>query len=370
MKHVLISLFLALTAYAQAQERVAIINTMDDYDSISVADLTYLTDRLRETAVNVLPSDRFGVMTTESIVAFLGSFENTVKVCKESSCLAELGKKVSADYVAQGRIGRFGENLTIKVELYNVKTGNLIGSFTGNFKDIYSSLTLIDEKATDLFRKILAEPKAQKPEVAPPTAPQPVADSAAIARIQTLIEKGIEKNKVKIQKESIYLSNSDKMALYKGNRKESALGYAALNFLPGFGLGSYMQGDIIWGAVQSVSDVVGWSLIYSYGVTWSVDRIGSYSCPSDRFPTCEDMDKQIKKENKDKIKVIITNISLSLIFLSRGLGIMCPFYYNKTYNKTLREALDFHDKVSYSIEPLIVPRDGTPAVGLAFNVRY
>jgi TolB-like protein len=142
---------------------------LDDRDSIGVADLTYLTDKLRETAVNVLPSDRFGVMTTETIVAFLGSMENTVKVCKEASCLAELGKKVSADYVAQGRIGRFGENLTIKVELYNVATGNLMGSFTGNFKDIYSSLALIDEKATDLFKRMLVESKpivVEKPEVA------------------------------------------------------------------------------------------------------------------------------------------------------------------------------------------------------------
>jgi len=162
-------LFLALAAYGQTQERIAIINTLDDYDSISIADLTYLTDRLRETAVNVLPAERFGVMTTESIVAFLGSMENTVRVCKESSCLAELGRMVSADYVAQGRIGRFGENLTIKVELYNVKTGNLMGSFTGNFKDIYSALALIDEKSQDLFKRMLAEPKpivVEKPEVA------------------------------------------------------------------------------------------------------------------------------------------------------------------------------------------------------------
>jgi len=26
--------------------------------------------------------------------------------------------------------------------------------------------------------------------------------------------------------------------------------------------------------------------------------------------------------------------------------------------------------VSYSIDPLIVPKDGLPAVGLAFNLRY
>jgi TolB-like protein len=162
-------LFLALAAYGQTQERVAIINTLDDYDSISVAELTYLTDKLRETAVNVLPSERFGVMTTESIVAFLGSLENTVRVCKESSCLAELGRQVSADYVAQGRIGRFNNELTIKVELYSVISGNLMGSFAGSSKDIAGLLALIDEKAADLFKRMLTEHKpivVEKPETA------------------------------------------------------------------------------------------------------------------------------------------------------------------------------------------------------------
>jgi len=162
-------LFLALAAYGQTQERVAIINTLDDYDSISVAELTYLTDKLRETAVNVLPSERFGIMTTESIVAFLGSLENTVRVCKESSCLAELGRQVSADYVAQGRIGRFNKELTIKVELYSVISGNLMGSFAGSSKDVAGLLALIDEKAADLFKRMIVETKpivVEKPEVA------------------------------------------------------------------------------------------------------------------------------------------------------------------------------------------------------------
>jgi TolB-like protein len=145
-------LFAFAFAYGQQQERVAIINTLDDGDSIKFSELAYLTDRLRETAVNVLPKQRYGVMTTESIVAFLGSYERTVKECKAASCLAELGRKVSADYVAQARIGRFGENLTIKAELYSSKSGNLIGSFTGNSKDIFGLLAIIDEKAATLFK--------------------------------------------------------------------------------------------------------------------------------------------------------------------------------------------------------------------------
>ena len=146
-------LLLALAAYGQ-QERIAIINTVDDRDSVGVSELVYLTDRLRETAVNVLPKQRYGVMTTESIVAFLGSQERAVKVCKEASCLADVGRKVNADYVAQGRIGRFGDNLTVKVELYNSKSGVMIGSFTGSSKDIFGLLAIINEKAPDLFKRM------------------------------------------------------------------------------------------------------------------------------------------------------------------------------------------------------------------------
>jgi len=151
-KQFLILLLLAIAAYGQ-QQRVAIINTVDDRDSIGTSDLTYLTDRLRETAVNIL-QPRYGVMTTESIVAFLGSQEQAAKECKAASCLAELGRKVNADYVAQARVGRFGKDLAIKTELYNSKSGNLIGSFTGNSKDIYGLLALIDEKAPALFKKM------------------------------------------------------------------------------------------------------------------------------------------------------------------------------------------------------------------------
>ena len=167
-------LFFALTAYAQMQERVAIIQTLDNLDSLDIQDLTYLTDKLRETAVNILPKEQFGVMTTESIIAFLGSQEQAVKACNESSCLAELGKKVSADYIAQGRTGKFGKDLTIKVELYKVKSGNLIGSFTGDSKDIYGLRDIINEKAPDLFKKMLSTPRPPSPPSTPsPPPPQP-----------------------------------------------------------------------------------------------------------------------------------------------------------------------------------------------------
>jgi hypothetical protein len=50
-----------------------------------------------------------------------------------------------------------------------------------------------------------------------------------------------------------------------------------------------------------------------------------------------------------------------------------PFSYQKKWNNNLKEALNYNNAVSFSIDPLIVPRrDGTgiPALGLGFNVRY
>jgi len=150
-----ILLFLtSLAAYGQQQERVAIVNTVDDRDSIGFSDLSYLTTRFRETAVNILPKSHYLVMSMQSIVDFLGSEERAIKVCREMSCLAELGRKVNADYVAQARIGRFGENLTIGVELYNSKNGAMVGSFTGDSKNLQGLRDVIDEKAPILFKKL------------------------------------------------------------------------------------------------------------------------------------------------------------------------------------------------------------------------
>jgi TolB-like protein len=155
MKLVFILLFLALaSAHGQQQERVAILNTLDDSESVDFSELAYLTDRLREMAVDVLPKQRYGVMTTESIVAFFGSQERAAKECKAASCLAEIGRKVNADYVAQGRIRKFGEMLSINFELYNTKSGVLVGSFNGNSEDVHGFVAMIDEKAPALFKKM------------------------------------------------------------------------------------------------------------------------------------------------------------------------------------------------------------------------
>jgi len=190
------ALFLCVfAAYGQQQERVAIINTLDNLDSIHFTDLSYLTNKLRETAVNVLPKAKYGVMTTESIVAFLGSQENAIKICNEASCLAELGRKVSADYVAQARIGRFSGEFTINCELYNSRSGNLLGSFAGFAPNMKGLLAIIDENAPILFQKltgVVTESTPQAPVLVPAPIPEPVHAPAPVVAYEPPAVQGGE----------------------------------------------------------------------------------------------------------------------------------------------------------------------------------
>ena len=156
MKRALLILFLLTFAAYGQMTTIAVINTEDDGEpAIGHLELNHLTDRLREIARKTLPQRSHSVMTQQSIVAFLGSQDEMKRKCKDSeSCLAKLGKEINADYIGQARIGRFSGDLTIKVELYGVKSGNLVGSFTGTAKDAHGLLSVLDNNAPNLFGQI------------------------------------------------------------------------------------------------------------------------------------------------------------------------------------------------------------------------
>ncbi|MDR2583149.1 MAG: PEGA domain-containing protein [Fibromonadaceae bacterium] len=149
----LILLFFALVANGQqGQERIAILNTVDDSrPELDFTELTYLTNRLREIAVKMLPENKYFVMTSQSIVEMLGPERK--EECK-NKCLLDMGKAISADYIGQARLGRLGGNYAISMELYNVVRGNLIGSFTGNAKDVFGLVAVINENTPQMFGKM------------------------------------------------------------------------------------------------------------------------------------------------------------------------------------------------------------------------
>ena len=117
-----ISLFLAFAAYGQQQEHIAVMHMVDNLDSIGVTDLGYLTDKLRDIAGQILPQE------------------------------------------------------TIKVEFYSVQSGTLLGTVTGDSKDLRSLLAVLESKAPKLFEDM--------PDVSPAVpekpVPPPLPDSAFV----------------------------------------------------------------------------------------------------------------------------------------------------------------------------------------------
>jgi len=177
-------------------------------------------------------------------------------------------------------------------------------------------------------------------------------------KIQKLVKKVTKKQVAQeIQKEALYLSPADREYLYEKNKKEAAVNWAALNFFPGFGLGSYIQGDIKSGVRQSVIDGIGFIILYvgMLITTPMVGDHGDYVC-----------DYECHYSQAKGVFVL----SYAVLIFSRIYGLTLPFAHQKEYNEALKSALNSND-ISYSIDPLIVPKkEGPPAIGLAYKLLF
>lgn len=139
---------------------VAVLETMSEKDVIGRSEKVFLTDKLRDRAKAVLPAYMgYVIMTRENINAMLPPGKS-IEEC-EGSCLVETGKNISADYVAQARVGKFGKQLTLTVELYETAANNLVASFTTRKDDAVGLLEDIEQEADDFFGKILPSTPAK-----------------------------------------------------------------------------------------------------------------------------------------------------------------------------------------------------------------
>ena len=153
MKKILkILAILALPAFAT---HVAVLETTSPKDVLTLEEKQYLTDVLRSEAVKALPAEQnYVIMTRENIITMLPPGK-TLEDC-EGECLVETGKNIAADYIAQGHVGRFGNELTITVELYETAGNKLLGSFSSKAQNIAILENELRQKSHDLFLQIVA----------------------------------------------------------------------------------------------------------------------------------------------------------------------------------------------------------------------
>ena len=150
----ILRLLLLAAATSFATTHVAVLETVSEKGVIGRSEKMFLTDNLRERAKTILPAYMgYVIMTRENINAMLPPGK-TIEDC-EGSCLAETGRNIAADYVAQARVGKFGKQFTLTMELYETAGNNLVGSFTARKPDAEGLLEEIEREADRIFRLIL-----------------------------------------------------------------------------------------------------------------------------------------------------------------------------------------------------------------------
>ena len=157
MKKFLVVLFtLLLLPVVSLAKYVAVLETISDKELLTLQERQYLTDILRGQAVRALPAEQnWTIMTRENINVMLPPGKS-IEDC-EGSCLAETGKNIAADFVAQARITKFGNSLAISAELYETAGNKLVSSFAGRGESVDDLEKIIKEQATPFFKKIRTE---------------------------------------------------------------------------------------------------------------------------------------------------------------------------------------------------------------------
>ncbi len=133
---------------------VAVLETFSPKDVLTLSERQFLTDELRAQAGAVLPAYMgYTIMTRENINVMLPPGKS-LEEC-EGSCIAETGRNIAADYVAQGRVGKFGDKLTLTIELYETAGSKLVSSQTSMQTDATELWNYIKANSKDLFKRIL-----------------------------------------------------------------------------------------------------------------------------------------------------------------------------------------------------------------------
>lgn len=152
LKFTLLLLCLVLLPVFSAAKHMAVLETISQNGLLTLQEKQYLTDILRGQAVMVLPAEQnWTIMTRENINVMLPPGK-TIEEC-EGTCLAETGRNIAADFVAQARISQFGSSLAISVELYETAGNKLVSSFNARGETLDDIEKIIKEQAPNFFKK-------------------------------------------------------------------------------------------------------------------------------------------------------------------------------------------------------------------------
>ncbi len=112
---ILLLIFLAATAVAADQKRVAVLE-FDNRADLSEYELRTLTDKVRRAALGTLPKSQYRIITRENILEMLPQ-GTTLADCEGGECEVQIGRLVGAQLVVSGEVGYFGNQLQVNLKM-------------------------------------------------------------------------------------------------------------------------------------------------------------------------------------------------------------------------------------------------------------
>ncbi|MDR2149595.1 MAG: P13 family porin [Spirochaetaceae bacterium] len=181
----------------------------------------------------------------------------------------------------------------------------------------------------------------------------------AFIRVTNWLDSGLERNLLIIQNESLSLTSTQRINLFEAYEK-GAGGPFALNFLLGFGIGSFVQGDAAGGWTTLLGEAAGIAA-FCYGVSLmpvAVDEDYANSYEGYEYTS---------NDQWEKAEIFILG-GAGLFIGMRIFEWIRPFVFAHNYNKTLKKALNYYN-ISYNLAPTFDIR-GTTGVLAAVRINF
>ena len=167
-----------------------------------------------------------------------------------------------------GSIGVFGEKTLLNMKLIEVETGSTLSSVSQQY-DSFNDVIVDNHRLVNLLLKDSSVAASTEQE-ASSGEKTPIPTSYDLFKhTDELIQDDLSANFQLIQNNAKQLSPEERNALFDANERNVVTG-VLLNILPGFGVGSFVNGDTGTGVMQLVLDLVGTAGLATYLVDYAL----------------------------------------------------------------------------------------------------
>lgn len=235
MKRAILALIaLSFAAVAWAQPKVAVLDTIIP-QNMDPSVIVPTTEKIIE---RLVVSGRFTVLDRANIESVLKEREFQVSGMVSDQDVVTAGKYLGADFVVVAKVQRVDTTYFISAKMIAIKTGVIANQTSAEGEGKLSVLIGLAEQVGEVLSggAVLAQSAAGEP---------------------TDISKAKEKPAAKPAKTAA--PEATPAAVVKTGKPKRTGWPIVLNLIPGFGLGSYTQGDVVGGLIGTASTAIGWA---------------------------------------------------------------------------------------------------------------